>query len=804
VTVSAIAVTGVTLDKHTLGMAMGGAAVGLAATIEPSDATNQAVSWSSSNTAVATVSANGGNGLAATVTAVSPGTATIIVSTQDGGKTAYCNVTVVQQFQAPRATLAAGDSHSLAIGADGSLWAWGSSELGRLGLGNVSWHLLESKSAPAKVGTDNDWTAVSAGGDFTLAIKADGSLWGWGDNWEGMLGLGDDATRSFYYVPTRVGTDNDWAAVSASYSYTLAIKTDGSLWAWGCNDSGRLGLGDAGEGTNRNVPTRVGAASNWAAVSTYGFHSLAIKTDGSLWAWGYNDSGRLGLGDFDDRYVPTRVGADNDWAAVSGGNYHSLAIKADGSLWAWGANESGRLGIGTILAPSVPTRVGADSNWAAVSAGGYHSLALKSNGSLWAWGENYRNELGLGDFDDRYVPTRVGADNNWAAVSAGGDHTLALKTDGGLWAWGANTSAQLGIGTNLARSVPTRVGTDNNWAAVSAYDGHTLAIKANGSLWAWGLNEDRLGLGDDADSYYSVPTRVGTDNWAVVSVGYPSTLAIKTDGSLWAWGAYYGATPDRVGADSDWVAVSSGGYYSMLAIKADGSLWAWGHNFYGALGLGEGISLHGIWDPTRVGTDSNWAAVQVGYYTTLAIKTDGSLWAWGGRYHNSDGSLVSDYFPVRVGTDAWAAISYSNTHALAIRADGGLWGGGAYGWDWVYDSPVGADKNWAAVSAGGAYYSSHSLAIKSNGSLWAWGINYHSQLGLGDGAPALDYKDDPTRVGADNNWTAVSAGDFHSLALKTDGSLWAWGDNRYGQLGDGTGMPYCSTPALVGTGWRVP
>ena len=348
------------------------------------------------------------------------------------------------------------------------------------------------------------------------AIKAAGTLWGWGYNHYGQLGLGDIANKN---VPTKVGTDTSWASVAAGQSHTLAVKTDGTLWAWGYNLYGQLGLGNSGVGTDRNVPTQVGTDTNWASVAAGNYHSLAVKTDGTLWAWGYNIDGELGLGDNGfgtDRNVPAQVGAGTSWASVAAGAYDTFAIKADGTLWAWGSNGVGQLGLGNNDHKNVPTQVGTGTNWASVEAGAQHTLAVKTDGTLWAWGYNYHGELGLGDNGlgtDRNVPTQVGADTSWASVAAGFYHSLAVKTDGALWAWGYNNDGELGLGDNgpgTDRNVPAQVGAGTSWASVAAGTIYTLAVKTDGTLWAWGYNyEGQLGLGDNGPGTdRNVPTQV--------------------------------------------------------------------------------------------------------------------------------------------------------------------------------------------------------------------------------------------------------------------------------------------------------
>jgi len=368
-----------------------------------------------------------------------------------------------------------------------------------------------------------DWAAVSTSSGCainawdvsvdTLALKKDGTLWAWGSNPRGNLGLGT-VDLDAHPTPTQVGSASGWAAVSNSGVNTLAIKKDGTLWAWGDNRLGQLGLGlGLADLYAHPTPTQVGSASDWAAVSAGDFHAVALKKDGTLWAWGFNYYGELGLGDTHDRDAPTQVGSASNWAAVSANDYSTLALKKDGTLWSWGMNDYGQLGLGTAdtNAHPTPTQVGSASDWAAVSpSGAWSTLALKKDGTLWAWGFNSKGQLGLGDTVDRLTPTEVGSTSGWAAVSAGFGHTLAIKKDGTLWSWGVNDFGQLGRGTadTNAHPTPTQVGSTSGWAAVSAGYGHALAIKKDGTLWAWGLNVDgELGLSDTAER--DVPTEVG-------------------------------------------------------------------------------------------------------------------------------------------------------------------------------------------------------------------------------------------------------------------------------------------------------
>ncbi len=633
---------------------------------------------------------------------------------------------------------------------------------------------------------------VVAGINYSLAIKADGTLWAWGGNGSGQLG---DGTYTNQNTPTQIETDTDWVDITAGGGHTLAIKTDGTLWAWGYNYIGQLGDGTI---TNKSTPTQIGTHTDWAAVTAGGGHTLAVKTDGTLWAWGYNAYGQLGNGTNTDKNSPTQIGTQTDWAAVTAGSYHTLAVKTDGTLWAWGYNDYGQLGNGTNTDKSTPTQIGTHTDWVAVTAGQRHALAVKTNGTLWAWGGNGSGQLGDGTNIDKNAPTQLGTDTDWAAVTAGSYHTLAVKTDGTLWAWGQNTYyGQLGDGTNIDKNAPTQLGTDTDWAAVTAGEHHTLAVKIDGTLWAWGDNYSGQ-LGDGTDTNKNTPTQIETDtDWDAVTATFKHSLAVKTDGTLWGWG--YNAsgqlgdgtdtnknTPTQIETDTDWADVTVGGDHT-LAVKTDGTLWGWGWNYYGQLGDGTNIDKNA---PTQIGTFKDWAAVTAGLNHTLAVKTDGTLWGWGWNYYGQlgDGTNTDKNVPTQIGTlKDWAAVTAGVYFTLAVKTDGTLWAWGQNTYGQLGDG-TNTDKN-APTQIGTltdwvavTAGDSHTVAVKTDGTIWAWGWNYYGQLG--DGTNTDKYI--PTQIGTLTDWTAVIAGQRHTLAVKTDGTLWAWGGNGLGQLGDGT------------------
>lgn len=347
--------------------------------------------------------------------------------------------------------ISCGESHTAAIQTDGSLWMWGHNRYGELGTGSG-----DSSYVPVKV-MDNV-TAVSCGKEHTAALKADGTLWAWGKTDSGQLGNGSvgnvkDGGYTYQTVPIQV-LDNV-AAVSCGYYHTAAVKTDGTLWIWGRNQYGQLG-----NGTQNGSGFPIQVMDNVVAVSCGDYHTAAIRTDGSLWIWGYNSQGQLGNGGEGDvktshgyfmQTVPAKV-MDNV-AAVSCGESHTAAVQADGSLWVWGRDYYGQVGIGgkvnaktqdhySYPIQTVPVKV--MDNVAAVSCGVEYTAAVQTDGSLWMWGYNISGQLGNGTTKSSKVPVQTL--DNVSAVSCGTFHTIALRTDGTLWAWGRNSSGQLGNG----------------------------------------------------------------------------------------------------------------------------------------------------------------------------------------------------------------------------------------------------------------------------------------------------------------------------------------------------------------------
>jgi alpha-tubulin suppressor-like RCC1 family protein len=347
----------------------------------------------------------------------------------------------------PVTKIAAGGAHSLFLKSDGSLWAMGYNRDGRLGDGTYN-----NTNQPEQIVASNV-TAIAAGGFYnvlgpnedsqSLFLKNNGSLWAMGSNGSGQLG---DGTTSKTNQPEQIVASNV-TAIATGRHHSLFLKSDGSLWAMGGNDYGQLGDGTYSTnapyyyGTNR--PEQI-VASNVTKIATGTYHSLFLKSDGSLWVMGFNYSGQLGDGTYNNTNRPKQIVASNV-TEIAAGEAHSLFLKSNGSLWAMGGNGYGALGDGTNNSTNRPEQIVA-SNVMAIAADYDDSLFLKSDGSLWAMGRNGYCQLGDGTYNNTYRPEQIVA-SGVTAIAAGFGHNLFLKRDGSLWGMGWNQWGQLGDGT---------------------------------------------------------------------------------------------------------------------------------------------------------------------------------------------------------------------------------------------------------------------------------------------------------------------------------------------------------------------
>jgi alpha-tubulin suppressor-like RCC1 family protein len=380
---------------------------------------------------------------------------------------------------------------------------------------------------------DTDWAKVSAGFDYSCAIKTNGSLFCWGDNSYGQLG--DNSTTESQAPVQESSASTDWTRVSAGKDYACGVKTNGKLFCWGYNHYGQLG-NDSTEESYVLVQENT-AATDWASVSAGRDHTCAVKTNGTLFCWGNNYYGQLGNDSTEESRVPVQESAAaTDWVNVSVGGGHTCAVKTNGTLFCWGENFYGILGNNSTDHSPVPVQEStATTDWANVSASDSYTCAIKTNGKIYCWGRNYFGGLGNNPTADSPVPVQEStAATDWANVSAGGGHTCAVKTNGTLSCWGNNESGQLGNNSFHSRGEPVQESTAvKDWANVSAGYYHTCAVKTNGTLFCWGGGHTEVGMTGTSGHYTSVsysstlnyglvPVQVSTaaTDWASLSADY--------------------------------------------------------------------------------------------------------------------------------------------------------------------------------------------------------------------------------------------------------------------------------------------
>ena len=726
-----------------------------------------------------------------------------------------------------RKQVSCGYYHSAAIKTDGTLWTWGNGSNGRLGNNATT-----NKSTPVTTfAGGTTWKQVSAGTLHTAAIKTDGTLWTWGTGNNGQLGNKD--IISIQTPVTTFAGGTTWKQVAAGESHTAAIKTDGTLWTWGTATSRQLGNGSI-SGTRSTPVTTFAGGTNWNQVSCGALHTAAIKTDGTLWTWGTVTSGQLGNGaTLTACSTPvTTFAGGTTWKQVSAGSAHCAAIKTDGTLWTWGAGTNGRLGNNTTTNKSTPvTTFAGGTTWKQAAAADSHTIALRDDGTtkeLFSFGNNVRGQLGSS------VATNVPGQafsytNNWKQVSSGSAHCAAIKTDGTLWTWGYGSNGRLGniiITGTISTPVTTFAG-GTNWKQVSAGGYHTAAIKTDGTLWTWGASNNGR-LGNATAGYDSISTPVttfaGGTTWKQVSSGVNYCAAIKTDGTLWTWG--YGnngrlgnntttntSTPVTTFAGgTTWKQVAA--YSHTIALSDDTinkRLFVFGYNLNGRLG----IRLSILNPVTTFAGGTNWKQVSSGRFHCAAIKTDGTLWTWGngymGRLGNNDSTIKSTPVTTFAGGTNWKQVSAGSAHCAAIKTDGTLWTWGYGNNGRLGDSSSGftnkptpvttfaGGTNWKQVGAGYR----HCAAIKTDGTLWTWGYGNLGQLGNAT-AGYGNISTPVTTFAGGTNWKQVSTGGYHCAAIKTDGTLWTWGNGSSGQLGNND-TSNISTPVTTfagGTNWK--
>jgi len=817
---------------------------------------------------------------------------------------------------APPNTIAAGEQHSLVIKPNGSLWAWGTNYFGELGDGTTTDTTSPVQVVDQSgVGLDAI-VAVDSGTEFSIALKGDGTVLTWGRNSFGQLGNNDKPVDNpvTQQVVDNTGLALDKVvAITTDYSTNAALRSDGSVWTWGYN--GNYQLGD-GSYTDRAMAAPVMAnsltpLSDVMAVAAGSDHFIALKKDSTVWAWGNNTVGQTGDGKYTSsepypvQVVDSSGNALTDVVKIFAGASQSFAIQSDGTLWAWGYNNYGQLGDGTTFNSIYAIQVTVISNVVSVTASYGNTYVVKSDGTVWAWGFDVYGQLGNNDamHTDSLYPVQVvdGSGTpliNVTTISASGFSAFALDSNGLVWAWGYNYYGQLGttVSGDQYYIQPTQMNTLLLAETDSAVTDEDVAVLINvlandtvasgATLSVTGVSAAQHGLtqlnGDGTITYTPFDNYNGADQFTYqlsdgtmntsgqvflimnpvddapiarddevrVAAGDSITiplllndveldgegLSVSVNTSSVAGsvvdngdGTVVYTAPASYTSDSFTYTISDGitvvtgnvfieppngiaaGEFHSLVMKPAGTVRSLGYNQYGQLGDNSTTDKLAPVDVVDAFSNviSGVSTVSAGGNYSQLLKEDGTVWAWGDNYYGQlgNGSYTNASTPIQVqfsNSQALGNIQALSTgpyHSVALKNDGTVWS-----WGYNYYGQLGCNNDVTSpnpvqvVHADGTPFTdvmavsagmNHSLALKKDGTVWAWGYNYYGQLGNGDISYGASNQLTPVQVqlstGAPlTNIVAIDAGASFNVALKDDGTLWVWGSNVNGELGDGT------------------
>jgi alpha-tubulin suppressor-like RCC1 family protein len=698
--------------------------------------------------------------------------------------------------------VSAGHENSFFITSFDRVYAFGGNQYGQLGDGTTTDQFSPAQLRQTGLLSGKIITSIASGSAHTLALTADRKLFAWGRNDYGQIG--DGSTSYPRLSPVQIDKNgalvgNIISSIYAGFRHSYALTADGIVIAWGDNGYGQLGDGTT---TERYYPVQINmtgvlAGKKIASLSSTQDHALALSADLTVFAWGANNAGQLGDGTFKYKLVPIKVNmtgvlAGKTVSAISAGGQHSLALTTDGMVYAWGSNLDGCLGDGTTFYRSLPVLVDmtgalAGKSVSSIYAGFTYSLAMTTDNKLYAWGSNYAGQLGDGTEEVRLLPVPVNMEalegKSISLLSTGPDHSLIITNDGSMYAWGDNEQGQLGINSLTNALSPTLVNqTDaaigSSISSISTGGNHTLVLTSTGKVTSWGTNSaGQLGDGTNTDLQL-----------APIPVSTAGVLAGKVVSSIAA------------------------GHAHSLALTSDGMVYAWGSNYYGQ--LGDGPSIQQL-SPVQVGRTvfqgKTMRSIIAGGNHSFAITIDNQLYGWGynPNYQLGDGTTTTRRFPIPIDIPE-KIISFLATcqhHTIALTSDNMLfaWGKNQHGQigdgtsiDRRIPSPVDMTgvlrgKTVSVISVGFV----HSLVLTADGQMFAFGSNSEGQLGDGTTTQRLSpVSIDMTSDLAGKTILSITAGYTYSLALASDGSIYSWGSNTYGQLG-ASDVAYRASPAPI-------
>jgi alpha-tubulin suppressor-like RCC1 family protein len=655
-------------------------------------------------------------------------------------------------------------THAVARKLNGTAWTWGQNSSGQLGIGNIN-----GQSSPVQVVGNHSFISLKAGNNHTIGLKADGSAWTWGQNAYGQLGTND---VSYTSSPVQVVGSHSFTKIFGCHSSNVGIKSDGTAWVWGNNDYGKLGLGT----TNwQSSPVQIIGAHSFTRVAIGLQVAVGLKDNGQAWCWGDGTQGELGINGTAYASSPVQVVGNHSFISVCCGNEFVLGLKSDGTVWAWGLNTSLQLGKGNNTNASSPTQVIGGHFFVSISSGNTMSFALRKDGTAWGWGAGNSGSFGQGNnvpWDNRNYPVQMA--NPFiqkilkpSQVNPNYNSFFIADEEGVGWASGLSTNGKIGDGTTTTQYNLTPIAGHHIFKkyAGSVYTGSSWGgLKDDGSVWCWGDNTYGQ-LGVNHKNHMSSPVQmIGNHSFTDLFISSGVITMLKEDGSVWGCGSNgvgelgdgtvaSRSSPVQTVGNHSFIKLYPGDSFSTVGLKADGTLWAWGGNYsYGCLGIN---STSHCSSPVQVMSNKSFVDVQRRNNTSIALAGDGTVWAWGENFRGwlGDGTTTNRSSPVQV-LGGHSFISIKMIYTLG---------------------PV--------------------IALKADGSVWGWGDG--SKGILGDGT--VNYRSSPVQVLGAHSFTYISGETSQAFARKADGSVWSWGENYLGACGDGTTSMRSSPVQMLGS-----
>jgi alpha-tubulin suppressor-like RCC1 family protein len=764
-------------------------------------------------------------------------------------------------------TLAGGEYHTLILKSDGTVWAMGYNGSGQLGDGSPT-----TRSTPVQVSGLSDVVAIAAGGSHSMAITSTGSLYLWGANWNGQLGTGN-TTDSNYPVQSSL---TNVVAIAAARNHSLALQSDGDIYAWGLNSNGQLGTGNQ---TQQTSPVLV--ATGGAAIAAGGYHSVFVKTDGTVYAAGHNQYGQLGdTTTTTPRTSAVQMSGISTGVAAAAGDYFTLILLSDGTLKGAGYNGQGSIGDGTDDNRSTAVAVSSLTGITAIAAGTYHSLARKSDGTMYSWGYNASSQLGDNGTTKRLTPWAISTLSSIAKIGAGWDHSMAVSSTGVVYTWGSNYYYQLGDGSYTTRTTPNAISaagyewlaaaptfsvaagtyhTDRTVTVATATPGATIHYTRNGSEPT--TSDSTVTSGSSLSVSYSQTLKAKTfkTGWAtsnttsaayvmkVGAIGYsPSPTTYTSAQNVTLSTATSGATI-RYTTDGSTPTTSSTAYTSAITvatstvIKAIGFKTDWSDSDLGsetytmnfgtlanptadqatgdyvgsvtvALSTSAGATIRYTTNNTLVLSDSTiyatplvidatttlrFKAFHPDYTASSEVTRTYTLAPAAPTFNPTAGSYTAGQEVTMTAPTSGSTLRYTINGVEPTTSDPVITSGStivvgnftlkAKAWK-TGNNPsatttavytVTGEVTPPTLAAGQAY----SLAIRSDGVAFGWGDNSGGQLGLGAaGADELL----PKIISGLSDGVALDGGSNFSHALKGTGTAVAFGVNTNGRLGNGS------------------